>query len=86
MDKKLDKNLFKSKFSLVFGITGFIAWILPLLGYPISIFGLILSCSSKKKERNNYNRFGFIFSLIALFLTLANSIVAVVLTCKKLYG
>lgn len=86
MNKKMDKNLFKAKLSLVFGITGFIAWFLPLLGYPISIAGLVLSSSTRKKEKNNYNRFGFIFSLITLFLTLSNSIVAVILTYRKLYG
>ncbi len=85
MDDKNEKDL-KSKFSLVFGITGLVAWFLPLIGYPVSITGLVLGYTSRKKDKNVYNKYGIVLSFITLVLTFANSILAVVLTYRRIYG
>lgn len=57
--------------SLVLGIISLIAWLLPLLGYPISIIGLVLG--AKNAGRAGYAKAGMIVSIFGLCLTLLNS-------------
>lgn len=71
--------------SFILGIIGLIAWILPFLGYPITILGLIFSIVSNKKSKNKYSKIGIILSAIALGLTLLNSIAGVILVLRTMY-
>ena len=75
----------KSIASLVLGIVGFIAWLLPLVGYPVTIVGLILGCLARKNEKNGLNLAGIILSTITLILTLGNSILGVILVYSQMY-
>lgn len=75
----------KSIASLVLGIIGLIAWLLPLVGYPVTIVGLILGCLARKTEKNGLNLAGIILSTIALILTLGNSILGVLLVYSQMY-
>ena len=65
--------------SMVLGICGFLAWCLPLLGYPVSIVGLILGCIGIKKGGKGMAIAGIIMSAITLVLTLGNSILGVLM-------
>ena len=56
----------RSTASLVLGIIGLIAWILPLIGFPVVIIGLILGIKKKYTA-------GIVLNVIALVLTVANS-------------
>lgn len=40
--------------SLVLGICGFIAWCIPLFGYPVTIVGIILGALGMKKGGEGY--------------------------------
>lgn len=55
-----------TKVPLVLGILSLILWLLPILGAPISIVGLILGIRSK------YN-VGIVLNVIGLCLTIANA-------------
>ena len=70
--------------SLILGIIGLVAWILPLLGYPINIIGLILGIISNKKENNNFSKTGIILSAIGLGITAINSIAGVIMVLSQL--
>ena len=61
----------KSTTSLVLGIIGCIAWLLPILGIPLSIVGLVLG------TRKRY-RVGIIINIIVLVLSLGNCILGVI--------
>ncbi len=75
----------KSIASLVLGLVGLIAWLLPLFGYPVTIVGLILGCISRKTEKNGINLAGIILSIITLVLTLINSALGVILVLSQMY-
>lgn len=69
----------KSIASFVLGLVGLIAWLLPLVGYPVTIVGIILGCLARKTEKNGFNLAGIILSIIALVLTLGNSCLGVIM-------
>ena len=62
----------KSTASLVLGIVGCIAWLIPLIGFPVTIVGLILGIRRKYTV-------GIILNVIGFSLTLVNSAVGAVL-------
>ena len=66
------RNEQKSTTSLVLGIISLIAWIIPLLGFPISIVGLIFGIYKKYTT-------GIILNVIGLSITLINSAIGAVL-------
>lgn len=65
--------------SMVLGICGFLAWCLPILGYPVSIVGLVLGILGIKKGGRGMAIAGIIMCSITLALTLGNSILGVIL-------
>lgn len=56
----------KSTVSLVLGICSLIAWLIPLLGFPVSIVGLIFGIKNKYTV-------GIVLNVIGLAITVANS-------------
>ena len=62
----------KSTASLVLGIIGFVAWLIPLIGFPVTIIGLILGI------RRKYTA-GIVLNVIGLVITLINSVIGAVL-------
>lgn len=71
--------------SMVLGICGFVAWCVPLIGYPVTITGLVLGIIGIKKGGRNMAIAGIITSAITLLLTLGNSILAVILNAGGYY-
>ena len=65
--------------SLILGICGFIAWCIPLFGYPVTIVGIILGAIGMKKGGKGMAIAGIICSAIAFVLTLINSIAGVLM-------
>ncbi|HMD52937.1 MAG TPA: DUF4190 domain-containing protein [Phycisphaerae bacterium] len=63
----------KATASLVLGIIGMLAWILPILGFPITITGLVLGIKSLESPRRGTAIAGVVLNTIALVLTTANS-------------
>lgn len=63
--------------SLVLGCCGFIAWCIPLFGYPVTIVGIILGAIGMKKGGRGMAIAGIICSSITLVLTLINSVAGV---------
>lgn len=60
--------------SLVLGIVGLLAWIIPLFGYPITITGPVPWCQRQKDSRGaQYGDGGVCLSIIGLVLTVINS-------------
>lgn len=89
MDKnsveKSEKIGGKSIASFVLGLVGMIAWILPLIGYPVTITGLILGCIARKHEKNAFSLTGIILSSITLGITLINSILGIIMALSLYY-
>ena len=70
--------------SLVLGIVGFVAWFLPLVGYPVTIVGIILGALGMKKGGRGMAIAGIICSTICLVLTLINSILGAYIAIRAL--
>lgn len=66
----------KATAALVLGIVGVIAWIIPLIGFPVTIAGLVLGIQGIKLEQGKRNAkaiTGVILSVFFLIATTANS-------------
>lgn len=60
--------------SLILGIFGFVAWCIPLFGYPVTITGLVLGIMGTKKGGKGMAIAGIIMCALTLVLTLINSL------------
>ena len=58
--------------SLVLGIIGLIAWVIPLFGLPITITGLVLGAKRLNSEQRGLAIAGLTLCIIGLVLTIAN--------------
>ena len=70
--------------SLILGICGFICWLIPLFGFPVTIVGIIMGALGMKKGGKGMAIAGIICSAIGLVLTLINSILGVMLSLSTL--
>ena len=63
---------------LVLGIISCLAWYLPIIGFPVSIIGLVFSVRENKKPRPNSSKFtqaevSMILNTVGLIVTVINS-------------
>lgn len=65
--------------SMILGIAGFLAWCIPLVGFPVCITGLILGIIGIKKGGRGMAIAGIIMCSITLLLTLGNSILGAII-------
>lgn len=65
--------------SMILGIVGFLAWCIPLLGFPVCITGLILGIIGIKKGGKGMAIAGIIMCSITLLLTIINSVLGAML-------
>ncbi|MBR3575257.1 MAG: hypothetical protein IKN97_08850 [Lachnospiraceae bacterium] len=65
--------------ALVLGIISLVAWLIPIIGYPVTIVGLVLGIKSVKSEKRGMAIAGIVMSSIGLVLSLVNSIAGVIL-------
>ena len=65
--------------ALVLGIISLAAWLIPIIGYPVTIVGLVLCIKSVKSEKRGMAIAGIVMSAIGLVLSLVNSIAGVIL-------
>ena len=69
----MDKHNGKATASLVLGIIGMIAWLIPLLGFPVTMIGVIMGFFGVNSNRKALGTTGLIFSIISLVLCAVNS-------------
>lgn len=79
-EKTLPKKKKKSyaDISLTLGLLSFFAWLLPILGYPVTICAIVYGSRGLKEDSENERaRLGRLFGIIFLIITLANSILGI---------
>lgn len=59
--------------SLWLGLFGLIAWLLPIIGFPTTITGLVLGFKSLSGPRRGMATVGIVLCIIGLVLTTANA-------------
>lgn len=65
---------------LVLGLVGFIAWIIPLIGYAVCIVGIVFSAKGLKSEKKGLAIAGLILNIVALVFTFGNSVLGAMLS------
>lgn len=65
--------------SMVLGLCGLLAWCIPIFGYPVCITGLVLGILGIKKGGKKMAIAGIILSAITLLITIANSVIGVIM-------
>lgn len=68
------KKSVKPTASLILGIISFLGWIIPLIGFPVSITGLVLGILGLKSQKKGIAIAGIILCSIGLLATIVNSI------------
>ena len=69
MEENPKKSSGKATASLILGIISLVAWLLPLIGYPVSIVGLCLGISDRKKEKDHADKdLKYTFAHMTLFV------------------
>lgn len=73
------KPVDKAQRGLVLGICSFIAWIIPIFGYPVTIFAAVYSYQALKENTKDKEKayLGLIFGILFFIATLVNSIMGV---------
>ena len=60
---------------MVLGIVGLFFWILPFIGYPATIVGIVMSAIGLKSDKKGQAIAGLVMSVIGLIATVINSII-----------
>lgn len=63
----------KATISLVLGITGLIAWFIPIFGLPVTITGLVYGIKGLDSTKKTQAIIGIVLCIIGLVLTIANA-------------
>lgn len=63
----------------VLGLLSLGAWFIPLVGYPVTICGIIFSARGIRSANKNLMVIGLILSIVGLIATIVNSILGVLL-------
>lgn len=70
--------------SFALGIVGSLGWMIPLIGFPVTIVGTVLGAVSMKHKKNKgIGIAGFIISMVFLVASITKGIIDIVLYCKK---
>ena len=72
MEHKIDLEK-KAKNSLILGVIGMVAWLLPLAGFPVTIVGIVAASKGLKSKKRGLALAGLILSIIGLVLTMINA-------------
>jgi len=69
---------------VILGGVSLIAWLLPFIGYPVSITGLVLAILGRRSfSRRTMATVGMILCIVALVLTVINSILGVIIYLSR---
>jgi hypothetical protein len=63
----------KAVASLCLGLFGLIAWLLPIIGFPVTITGLVLGIKSLNGPRRGMATAGIVLCIIGLVITTINA-------------
>lgn len=70
--KQKEKKREQTVTGLVLGILSLIFWLIPILGFPVSIVGLIFGINAVIK-RKKFGTTALVFSIIGLILSIINA-------------
>lgn len=76
-NSKADKN---ALVGFILGLVSIIAWLLPFIGYPVCICGIIFSAKGLKSTNSKGKAIaGLVLSIVFLMFTLMNSLIGIIM-------
>ena len=64
----------KADYSKKIGIISFLTWLIPLIGIPVSIIGLVFGITSYKILKNKNSKIGIVLCTITLLIAITNAL------------
>lgn len=81
-----EKGKTQAIIGLILGLVSIVAWYIPLIGFPITICGIIFSSIGMKSQTNKGKAIaGLTLSIIFLVVTIVNSILGAILATSFYY-
>ena len=71
----VDRGAKRAKAGFILGLVSILAWLLPVIGLPVTICGIVFSGLGLSSGARNKAVIGLTLSIIFLIVTLLNSIV-----------
>lgn len=81
-----EKGKTQAIIGLILGLVSIVAWYIPLIGFPITIIGIIFSAIGMKSQTNKGKAIaGLTLSIIFLVVTIINSFLGAILASSLYY-
>lgn len=81
-----EKGKTQAIIGLILGLVSIVAWYIPLIGFPVSVCGIIFSTIGMKSQTNKGKAIaGLTLSIIFLIVTIINSILGAILATNLYY-
>ena len=83
-ENNTDKSSKKALAGFILGLCSIIAWYIPIVGFPVTILGIIFSALGINSKYKGLAIAGLILSIIFFIITLMNSIAGAVIVSNYL--
>lgn len=81
-----EKGKTQAIIGLILGLVSIVAWYIPLIGFPVTIIGIIFSAIGMKSQTNKGKAIaGLTLSIIFLVVTIVNSVLGAILATNLYY-
>ena len=80
-NKDMDRSN-KSNLSLLLGFVGLAAWLIPLAGFPVTIYGIVCGLAGSKTDDRGTAMTGLVLCFGGLLLTIIQTVVIVYILMK----
>lgn len=81
-----EKGKTQAIIGLILGLVSIVAWYIPLIGFPVSVCGIIFSAVGMKSQTNKGKAIaGLTLSIIFLIVTIINSFLGAILATNLYY-
>lgn len=77
-----NKNSVRALIGFILGLCSLVAWYIPIIGFPVTILGIIFSAFGINSNRKGMAIAGLILSIIFFVITIINSIAGAVVMSR----
>lgn len=74
-----EKTSSQAMIGFILGLCSIVAWFLPIIGYPVTITGIVFSSKGMKSSNRGKAIAGLTLSIIFLIFTIINSLIGAII-------
>lgn len=71
--------------ALVLGLVGLIAWLIPCVGLPVTVVGIIMGVKGSRSSARGMARAGLILSIVSAALTVVNAAAGAYMAVQRMH-